>query len=150
MAIGALVVATGGLAAAALGATALQLGVFAGGITAGVGIAASVATGVNDWKNGTQSPLGEYLSNSFSSSAKVGASLAILFAAPYAAEAMTYSVMMPYASVNVLGATITTGNVLTMANIFAVGATFINTAFQINDVSMFVNGQKELGAPTGN
>ncbi|MDE6950949.1 MAG: hypothetical protein K2P64_08545 [Lachnospiraceae bacterium] len=63
---------------------------------------------------------------------------------------MTYSVMLPYSSVNILGATVTTGNVLTMANIFAVGTTFVNLMFQVDDVSMFVKGQKELGEPTGN
>ncbi|MBD5551378.1 MAG: hypothetical protein HDQ96_09390 [Lachnospiraceae bacterium] len=39
---------------------------------------------------------------------------------------------------------------MAMANVFTVGVTSINAAFQINDVSMFVRGQKELGAPTGN
>lgn len=150
LAVGALVVATGGVAAAALGVTALQLGIFAGGVTAAAGIAATIATAKKDAENGTESSLGEYLSNSFSASAKVGGALAILFAAPYAAEAMTYSVMMPYASVNIMGATITTGHVLTAANLFTGTVALSNTLFQLNDVTMFATGQKELGAPTGN
>ena len=74
LAVGALVVATGGLAAAALGVTAVQLGMTAGVLTAGAGIAAVAATASSDRKNGTESSLGDYISNEFSASARVGAS----------------------------------------------------------------------------
>ena len=66
--------ATGGLAAAALGVTAVQLGMTAGVLTAGAGIAAVAATASSDRKNGTESSLGDYISNAFSASARVGAS----------------------------------------------------------------------------
>lgn len=142
LAIGALVVATGGVAAAALGVTAVQLGIFAGAVTTGAGIAATLATAKQDAENGTGSSLGEYLANSFSASAKVGGALSLLFAAPYAAETMTYSVMLPYSSVNIMGMTITAGNVLSMMNIATGTITLSNMLFQVNDVAMFAVGQK--------
>ena len=73
LAVGALVVVTVGLAVAALGVTAVQLGMTAGVLTAGAGIAAVAATVASDKKNGTESSLGDYISNAFWASARVGA-----------------------------------------------------------------------------
>ena len=51
---------------------AVKLGVIAGALTAGAGIVAVAATASSDRKNGTESSLGDYISNAFSASARVG------------------------------------------------------------------------------
>ena len=76
----------------ALGVTAVQLGMTAGVLTAGAGIAAVAATASSDRKNGTESSLGDYISNAFSASARVGASCIAITLGMYGAEVMTLTV----------------------------------------------------------
>ena len=133
LAVGALVVATGGLAAAALGVTAVQLGMTAGVLTAGAGIAAVAATASSDRKNGTESSLGDYISNAFSASARVGASCIAITLGMYGAEVMTLTVSGGLGLIPV-GGTVTSQNLL----------------FQMEEVLMFCASGKEMGAPTGN
>ena len=133
LAVGALVVATGGLAAAALGVTAVQLGMTAGVLTAGAGIAAVAATAASDKKNGTESSLGDYISNAFSASARVGASCIAITLGMYGAEVMTLTVSGGLGLIPV-GGTVTSQNLL----------------FQMEEVLMFCASGKEMGAPTGN
>ena len=150
LAVGALVVATGGLAAAALGVTAVQLGMTAGVLTAGAGIAAVAATAVSDKKNGTESSLGDYISNAFSASARVGASCIAITLGMYGAEVMTLTVSGGLGLIPV-GGTVVTLQQLAGAFLLVAGTvTSQNLLFQMREVLMFCISGKEMGAPTGN
>ena len=150
-AVGALVFCTGGFGlVAAGGMAAAALGMAAGGLTAGAGMAAVLATEASDRKNGTESSVWEYMSNAFTASAKVGGSLLLIMAAPYAAEAMVYGTIGPYFSINMLGTIVTSGTLVSLTSGAMGIITLANTAFQLNDVTMFAAGQKEMGALTGN
>ena len=142
--------ATGGLAAAALGVTAVQLGMTAGVLTAGAGIAAVAATASSDRKNGTESSLGDYISNAFSASARVGASCIAITLGMYGAEVMTLTVSGGMGLIPV-GGTVVTLPQLAGAFQFVAGiVTSQNLLFQIEEVLMFCTSGKEMGAPTGN
>ena len=150
LAVGALVVATGGLSAAALGVTAVQLGMTAGVLTAGAGIAAVAATAASDKKNGTESSLGDYISNAFSASARVGASCIAITLGMYGAEVMTLTVSGGLGLIPVGGTVVTLPQLAGAFQFVAGTVTSQNLLFQIEDVLMFCASGKEMGAPTGN
>ena len=150
LAVGALVVATGGLSAAALGVTAVQLGMTAGVLTAGAGIAAVAATASSDRKNGTESSLGDYISNAFSASARVGASCIAITLGMYGAEVMTMTVSGGMGLIPVGGTVVTLPQLAGAFQFVAGTVTSQNLLFQIEDVLMFCASGKEMGAPTGN
>ena len=150
LAVGALVVATGGLAAAALGVTAVQLGMTAGVLTAGAGIAAVAATAASDKKNGTESSLGDYISNAFSASARVGASCIAITLGMYGAEVMTMTVSGGLGLIPVGGTVVTLSQLAGAFQLVAGTVTSQNLLFQMREVLMFCISGKEMGAPTGN
>ena len=150
LAVGALVVATGGLAAAALGVTAVQLGMTAGVLTAGAGIAAVAATAASDKKNGTESSLGDYISNAFSASARVGASCIAITLGMYGAEVMTLTVSGGLGLIPVGGTVVTLPQLAGAFLLVAGTVTSQNLLFQMEEVLMFCASGKEMGAPTGN
>ena len=150
LAVGALVVATGGLAAAALGVTAVQLGMTAGVLTAGAGIAAVAATAASDKKNGTESSLGDYISNAFSASARVGASCIAITLGMYGAEVMTMTVSGGLGLIPVGGTVVTLPQLAGAFLLVAGTVTSQNLLFQMREVLMFCISGKEMGAPTGN
>ena len=150
LAVGALVVATGGLAAAALGVTAVQLGMTAGVLTAGAGIAAVAATAASDQKNGTESSLGDYISNAFSASARVGASCIAITLGMYGAEVMTLTVSGGMGLIPVGGTVVTLPQLAGAFQLVAGIVTSQNLLFQMRGVLMFCISGKEMGAPTGN
>ena len=150
LAVGALVVATGGLAAAALGVTAVQLGMTAGVLTAGAGIVAVAATAASDQKNGTESSLGDYISNAFSASARVGASCIAITLGMYGAEVMTLTVSGGMGLIPVGGTVVTLSQLAGAFQLVAGIVTSQNLLFQIEEVLMFCTSGKEMGAPTGN
>ena len=150
LAVGALVVATGGLAAAALGVTAVQLGMTAGVLTAGAGIAAVAATASSDRKNGTESSLGDYISNAFSASARVGASCIAITLGMYGAEVMTLTVSGGMGLIPVGGTVVTLPQLAGAFQLVAGIVTSQNLLFQMRGVLMFCISGKEMGAPTGN
>ena len=150
LAVGALVVATGGLAAAALGVTAVQLGMTAGVLTAGAGIAAVAATAASDRKNGTESSLGDYISNAFSASARVGASCIAITLGMYGAEVMTLTVSGGLGLIPVGGTVVTLPQLAGAFLLVAGTVTSQNLLFQMREVLMFCISGKEMGAPTGN
>ena len=150
LAVGALVVATGGLAAAALGVTAVQLGMTAGVLTAGAGIAAVAATAASDRKNGTESSLGDYISNAFSASARVGASCIAITLGMYGAEVMTMTVSGGLGLIPVGGTVVTLPQLAGAFQLVAGIVTSQNLLFQMEEVLMFCASGKEMGAPTGN
>ena len=150
LAVGALVVATGGLSAAALGVTAVQLGMTAGVLTAGAGIAAVAATASSDRKNGTESSLGDYISNAFSASARVGASCIAITLGMYGAEVMTLTVSGGMGLIPVGGTVVTLPQLAGAFQLVAGIVTSQNLLFQMEEVLMFCTSGKEMGAPTGN
>ena len=150
LAVGALVVVTGGLAAAALGVTAVQLGMTAGVLTAGAGIAAVAATAASDQKNGTESSLGDYISNAFSASARVGASCIAITLGMYGAEVMTMTVSGGLGLIPVGGTVVTLPQLAGAFLLVAGTVTSQNLLFQMREVLMFCISGKEMGAPTGN
>ena len=150
LAVGALVVATGGLSAAALGVTAVQLGMTAGVLTAGAGIAAVAATAASDKKNGTESSLGDYISNAFSASARVGASCIAITLGMYGAEVMTLTVSGGLGLIPVGGTVVTLPQLAGAFLLVAGTVTSQNLLFQMREVLMFCISGKEMGAPTGN
>ena len=150
LAVGALVVATGGLAAAALGVTAVQFGMTAGVLTAGAGIAAVAATASSDRKNGTESSLGDYISNAFSASARVGASCIAITLGMYGAEVMTLTVSGGMGLIPVGGTVVTLPQLAGAFQLVAGIVTSQNLLFQMEEVLMFCTSGKEMGAPTGN
>ena len=150
LAVGALVVVTGGLAAAALGVTAVQFGMTAGVLTAGAGIAAVAATAASDQKNGTESSLGDYISNAFSASARVGASCIAITLGMYGAEVMTLTVSGGLGLIPVGGMVVTLPQLAGAFLLVAGTVTSQNLLFQMREVLMFCISGKEMGAPTGN
>ena len=142
--------ATGGLAAAALGVTAVQLGMTAGVLTAGAGIAAVAATAASDRKNGTESSLGDYISNAFSASARVGASCIAITLGMYGAEVMTLTVSGGMGLIPVGGTVVTLPQLAGAFQLVAGIVTSQNLLFQMRGVLMFCISGKEMGAPTGN
>ena len=150
LAVGALVVATGGLAAAALGVTAVQFGMTAGVLTAGAGIAAVAATAASDQKNGTESSLGDYISNAFSASARVGASCIAITLGMYGAEVMTLTVSGGLGLIPVGGMVVTLPQLAGAFLLVAGTVTSQDLLFQMREVLMFCISGKEMGAPTGN
>ena len=142
--------ATGGLAAAALGVTAVQLGMTAGVLTAGAGIAAVAATASSDRKNGTESSLGDYISNAFSASARVGASCIAITLGMYGAEVMTMTVSGGMGLIPVGGTVVTLPQLAGAFQLVAGIVTSQNLLFQMEEVLMFCASGKEMGAPTGN
>ena len=150
LAVGALVVVTVGLAAAALGVTAVQLGMTAGVLTAGAGIAAVAATAASDRKNGTESSLGDYISNAFSASARVGASCIAITLGMYGAEVMTLTVSGGLGLIPVGGTVVTLPQLAGAFLLVAGTVTSQNLLFQMREVLMFCISGKEMGAPTGN
>ena len=150
LAVGALVVVTVGLAAAALGVTAVQLGMTAGVLTAGAGIAAVAATAASDKKNGTESSLGDYISNAFSASARVGASCIAITLGMYGAEVMTLTVSGGMGLIPVGGTVVTLPQLAGAFLLVAGTVTSQNLLFQMREVLMFCISGKEMGAPTGN
>ena len=150
LAVGALVVVTGGLAAAALGVTAVQLGMTAGVLPAGAGIAAVAATAASDQKNGTESSLGDYISNAFSASARVGASCIAITLGMYGAEVMTLTVSGGLGLIPVGGMVVTLPQLAGAFLLVAGTVTSQDLLFQMREVLMFCISGKEMGAPTGN
>ena len=150
LAVGALVVATGGLAAAALGVTAVQLGMTAGVLTAGAGFVAVVATAASDKKNGTESSLGDYISNAFWASARVGGSCIAITLGMYGAEVMTMTVSGGLGLIPVGGTVVTLPQLAGAFQLVAGTVTSQNLLFQMREVLMFCISGKEMGAPTGN
>ena len=150
LAVGALVVVTGGLAAAALGVTAVQLGMTAGVLTAGAGFVAVVATAASDKKNGTESSLGDYISNAFWASARVGGSCIAITLGMYGAEVMTMTVSGGLGLIPVGGMVVTLPQLAGAFLLVAGTVTSQNLLFQMEEVLMFCASGKEMGAPTGN
>ena len=150
LAVGALVVVTGGLAAAALGVTAVQLGMTAGVLTAGAGFVAVVATAASDKKNGTESSLGDYISNAFWASARVGGSCIAITLGMYGAEVMTMTVSGGLGLIPVGGMVVTLPQLAGAFLLVAGTVTSQNLLFQMREVLMFCISGKEMGAPTGN
>ena len=150
LAVGALVVVTVGLAAAALGVIAVQLGMTAGVLTAGAGIAAVAATAASDQKNGTESSLGDYIRNAFSASARVGASCIAITLGMYGAEVMTLTVSGGLGLIPVGGTVVTLPQLAGAFLLVAGTVTSQNLLFQMREVLMFCISGKEMGAPTGN
>ena len=150
LAVGALVVVTVGLAAAALGVIAVQLGMTAGVLTAGAGIAAVAATAASDQKNGTESSLGDYIRNAFSASARVGASCIAITLGMYGAEVMTLTVSGGLGLTPVGGTVVTLPQLAGAFLLVAGTVTSQNLLFQMREVLMFCISGKEMGAPTGN
>lgn len=142
--------ATGGLAAATLGVTAVQLGMTAGVLTVGAGIAAVAATAASDQKNGTESSLGDYISNAFSASARVGASCIAITLGMYGAEVMTLTVSGGMGLIPVGGTVVTLPQLAGAFQFVAGTVTSQNLLFQMREVRMFCISGKEMGAPTGN
>ena len=147
---GVAVAAVVGLAAAALGVTAVQLGMTAGVLTAGAGIAAVAATVASDKKNGTESSLGDYISNAFSASARVGASCIAITLGMYGAEVMTLTVSGGLGLIPVGGTVVTLPQLAGAFQLVAGIVTSQNLLFQMRGVLMFCISGKEMGAPTGN
>ena len=137
LAVGALVVATGGLATA-------------GVLTAGAGIAAVAATASSDRKNGAESSLGDYISNAFSASARVGASCIAITLGMYGAEVMTLTVSGGMGLIPVGGTVVTLPQLAGAFQFVAGTVTSQNRLFQMREVLMFCISGKEMGAPTGN
>ena len=147
---GAAVAAVVGLAAAALGVTAVQLGMTAGVLTAGAGIVAVAATAASDQKNGTESSLGDYISNAFSASARVGASCIAITLGMYGAEVMTLTVSGGLGLIPVGGMVVTLPQLAGAFLLVAGTVTSQDLLFQMREVLMFCISGKEMGAPTGN
>lgn len=147
--VGALVFLTGGLATVALGVTAVQLGVYAGAVAAGVGVAAVASTWYHDKKNGTVSSLGDYVRNAVVASAEVGAAFVGINLSLYAADLLTLMVTGGLPLILVGGNVITLGEIRLFAWLMASGISLRNLFYQLNDVGMFIFDEKPLRALTG-
>ena len=122
----------------------------AGALTAGAGIAAVAATAISDRKNGTESSLGDYISNAFSASARVGASCIAITLGMYGAEVMALTVSGGMGLVPVGGTVVTLPQLAGVFQLAAGTVTSLNLLFQMEEVRMFCASGKEMGAPTGN
>ena len=150
VAIGAVAFLTGGLAVPLLGITAAQFGVGMGVITAGAGMLATLGTCLNDWRNGTNSSIHDYRCNAYTASVTVGGSLEALYLSLAGAEALTYLMTGGSLSVPMFGTVISAKGIMAASARAAVGATKLNVGFQLYDLCLFLLGEKQLGAPTGN
>ena len=124
-------------------------------VVAGVAVAAVVglavaATAASDKKNGTESSLGDYISNAFSASARVGASCIAITLGMYGAEVMTLTVSGGLGLIPVGGTVVTLPQLAGAFQLVAGIVTSQNLLFQIEEVLMFCTSGKEMGAPTGN
>jgi hypothetical protein len=119
-------------------------------LTAGAGIAAVAATAASDRKNGTESSLGDYISNAFSASARVGASCIAITLGMYGAEVMTLTVSGGMGLIPVGGTVVTLPQLAGAFQLVAGIVTSQNLLFQMRGVLMFCISGKEMGAPTGN
>ena len=122
----------------------------AGVLTAGAGIAAVAATAASDKKNGTESSLGDYISNAFSASARVGASCIAITLGMYGAEVMTLTVSGGLGLIPVGGTVVTLPQLAGAFLLVAGTVTSQNLLFQMREVLMFCISGKEMGALTGN
>ena len=150
LAVGALVVATGGTAAVLLGVTAMQLGLAAGAVTAGAGIAAAAATGLRDSRNGTVSSLDTYINNAYSASTRIGGAILALTLALPAADKITMMITGGCSLIPVGNTVVTLPQVAGAFRILTGAAALLNLAVQGNELSMFCSEGKPMGAPTGN
>ena len=124
-------------------------------VVAGVAVAAVVglavaATAASDQKNGTESSLGDYISNAFSASARVGASCIAITLGMYGAEVMTMTVSGGLGLIPVGGTVVTLPQLAGAFLLVAGTVTSQNLLFQMREVLMFCISGKEMGAPTGN
>ena len=124
-------------------------------VVAGVAVAAVVglavaATAASDQKNGTESSLGDYISNAFSASARVGASCIAITLGMYGAEVMTLTVSGGLGLIPVGGTVVTLPQLAGAFLLVAGTVTSQNLLFQMREVLMFCISGKEMGAPTGN
>ena len=150
VAIGALVFATGGIAASILGVTAAQLAVGTGVVTAGAGMLATAGTYINDKRYGTTSSIFDYIGNSYTGSVMVGGSLVGLYLSLTGAEALTYLMTGGSMMVPVFGTVIYTKEIMAATMVTALWTSGANVLFQLEDLRMFLAGEKPLRAPTGN
>ena len=121
----------------------------AGALTAGAGIAAVAATAISDRKNGTESSLGDYISNAFSASARVGASCIAMILGIRGAELMAVTLTGGMVLIPVGGTVVTLPQLAGAFLLVAGTVTSQNLLFQVNEVTMFCTSGKEMGAPTG-
>ena len=124
-------------------------------VVAGVAVAAVVglavaATAASDQKNGTESSLGDYISNAFSASARVGASCIAITLGMYGEEVMTLTVSGGLGLIPVGGTVVTLPQLAGAFQLVAGIVTSQNLLFQMRGVLMFCISGKEMGAPTGN
>ena len=124
-------------------------------VVAGVAVAAVVglavaATAASDQKNGTESSLGDYISNAFSASARVGASCIAITLGMYGAEVMTMTVSGGLGLIPVGGTVVTLPQLAGAFLLVAGTVTSQNLLLQMREVLMFCISGKEMGAPTGN
>ena len=124
-------------------------------VVAGVAVAAVVglavaATAASDQKNGTESSLGDYISNAFSASARVGASCIAITLGMYGEEVMTLTVSGGLGLIPVGGTVVTLPQLAGAFLLVAGTVTSQNLLFQMREVLMFCISGKEMGAPTGN
>lgn len=108
------------------------------------------ATAASDQKNGTESSLGDYISNAFSASARVGASCIAITLGMYGAEVMTLTVSGGMGLIPVGGTVVTLPQLAGAFQFVAGTVTSQNLLFQMREVRMFCISGKEMGAPTGN
>ena len=124
-------------------------------VVAGVAVATVVglavaATAASDQKNGTESSLGDYISNAFSASARVGASCIAITLGMYGEEVMTLTVSGGLGLIPVGGTVVTLPQLAGAFLLVAGTVTSQNLLFQMREVLMFCISGKEMGAPTGN
>lgn len=128
------------LLVAAAGVTALQVGVCAGVITAGVGIAAVASTYFQDKKNGTHSSIDTYTNNAFTASAEVGGAIIQLFLIPRGAEMLAYMATGGL-SIPVMGGVITPQQIYALSRLVGRGISLANLWYKLCDVSAFIWGK---------
>lgn len=144
------VVASGGLAFMGIAATmATQCGAIVGAITVGAGILAMGRTYADDQKNGTASSWGDYMASAGLASGIVGGSFAVFFLAPYAAEVMASVLGSEMIIIPELKIVLTAESLLPIFQGITSTVAVMNIIFQQTDLTLYVTGQKELCAPTG-
>ena len=113
-------------------------------VVAGVAVAAVVglavaATAASDQKNGTESSLGDYISNAFSASARVGASCIAITLGMYGEEVMTLTVSGGLGLIPVGGTVVTLPQLAGAFLLVAGTVTSQNLLFQMRGVLMFLS-----------
>lgn len=131
------------------GGAALGVALAIGGVVAGVGSLASAATYMQDRKNSTASPPETYINNAKAASLITAAVIASFWAAPYAAQAVTWEVSQGLPLTMLFGHVFTLEELTDWAMIGTQTTALMNAGFQINELLAFFGGTKELGAPTG-